>query len=114
MILNEKANKKSKLNGGVKMKKNKTSTEATRKLRQIDIDSILDDVRRVRASLFVMNNSLDALFGGDAAGNYEMRALLFQNEKIVEMNLENIDQIIDTLRKGGAKDYDIDEEEAAA
>jgi hypothetical protein len=32
-----------------------------------------------------------------------------QNEKIVAMNIEDVDRIIASLRESGAKNYDLDE-----
>jgi len=78
--------------------------------KKIDIDSILSDIKDVRVSLWVMNNSLDALFGR-TAGYHEMRALLFQNEKIIDMNIDHLDRLLADLREAGAKDNPIDEKE---
>ena len=72
--------------------------------KEINIDIVLESIKRVRASLAVMNNSIDALFGG-TWDCLELEALALHVEKIIYMNIDNLDRLIGELREQGAKDY---------
>lgn len=72
--------------------------------KKIDIDTVLENVKRVRASLAVMNNSIDAFFGA-AWECLELEALVLHTEQVIAMNIDNLDRLIGELREQGAKDW---------
>jgi hypothetical protein len=73
---------------------------------EIDIDAILNEVKHVRASLHVTEGGIEALLGDDF-GYFEADAMLTHIEKNLCMDVEQLDRVIDDLRKGGATDYDM-------
>lgn len=83
--------------------KEKQATEGESKF--LDRDAILNDVKHIRASLHVMEGSIDRLLEGDYS-YFEANALFFQIEDVIKRNIEYLDRTADDLRKGGAKDYE--------
>lgn len=70
----------------------------------LDRDALLHGIQRVRASMELTNDSIDVYFAGDDSF-MKSQALLFHIEKIINMNLDRLGDIIRTLKESGAKDY---------
>lgn len=72
----------------------------------MDIDAVMNEVKHARASMSVTLKSIEALFGGDF-GYFEANAMIFQAKNVFKSEMDRFDRIIADLRKGGANDYDM-------
>lgn len=93
-----------------KMEKNEEHKET---IQELDIDSVLLQAVNVRASISVMNGAIDWYFANGNCNYWELQALVFHIEKISEMNLRDIDNIIEDLKKSGATTQGAIPEQAA-
>lgn len=75
-------------------------------MKNLDVDSILHQVKSIRASLNVHVRGIDGFFGDDQSW-LEFEAMTCHTRNLLNKDIERIDIIIDDLRKAGAKDYDL-------
>jgi len=74
----------------------------------MDIDAILQVVKHVRAKMRVMDASIEGYNGGDN-GYFEAEAMVDISRLAFQDAEKLLDIIIADLRKGGAKDYDMND-----